>query len=144
MRSKGKGKGIRARDHTLSRAPKFPLPLSTQATQANTSPLDPVIRLPSTRGLRASSRFGVVLRSHASFARHKWRPCYQVSPHVSSPEWKFLNALYIRKGVDAKSGYFFYPVTLQDRAQFFTVNIQDGAERNIIVSLLLGLQFQVL
>ena len=46
--------------------------------------------------------------------------------------------------MDAKSGYFFYPVTLQDRAQFFTVNIQDGAERNIIVSLLLGLQFQVL
>ena len=26
MRSKGKGKGIRARDHTLSRAPKFPAP----------------------------------------------------------------------------------------------------------------------
>ena len=46
-RSKGKGKGIKAQDHgrgllsflprsphTLSRAPKFPLPLSTPATQA--------------------------------------------------------------------------------------------------------------
>ena len=46
--------------------------------------------------------------------------------------------------MDAKSGYVFYPVTSQDRVQFFTVNIQDGAERNVIVSLLLGLLFQVL
>ena len=37
-----------------------------------------------------------------------------------------------------------FPVTLQDRAQFFIVNSQDGAERNVIASLLLGLQFQVL
>ena len=29
-------------------------------------------------------------------------------------------------------------------AQFFTVNIQDGAQRNIIASLLLAPQFQVL
>ena len=39
---------------------------------------------------------------------------------------------------------FFYPMTSQDRAQFFTVNIQDGAERNVITSLFLGLQFDVL
>ena len=38
----------------------------------------------------------------------------------------------------------FYPVTSQDRAQFLTVNIQDGAERNGIDFLFLGLQFQVL
>ena len=33
----------------------------------------------------------------------------------------------------------FYPVTSQDRTQFFTVNLQDGAERNVIAFLLLGL-----
>ena len=38
--------------------------------------------------------------------------------------------------MDAKSGYF-NPVTQQDRAQFFTVNIPDGAE--LIASLLLTL-----
>ena len=38
----------------------------------------------------------------------------------------------------------FYPVTSQDRAQFLTVNIQDGAERNVIAFLFPGLQFQVL
>ena len=40
----------------------------------------------------------------------------------------------------AKSGYF---LTQERSAQFFTVNIQDGAQRNIIASLLLALQFQV-
>ena len=45
--------------------------------------------------------------------------------------------------MDAKSGYFCYPVTEQDRTEFVTVNVQDGAECNS-VSLLLGLQFQVL
>ena len=30
---------------------------------------------------------------------------------IRSPEWKFLNTLWIRNRVDAKSGYFFYPVT---------------------------------
>ena len=35
----------------------------------------------------------------------------------------------------------FFPVTLQDRAEFFTVNIQDGAESNVIASLPNGLQF---
>ena len=42
---------------------------------------------------------------------------------------------------------FLYPLTSEDRAQFFTVNIQDrdGAERNYdIASLPLGLKFQVL
>ena len=38
----------------------------------------------------------------------------------------------------------FYPVMSQERAQFLTVNIQDGAERNVIAFLFLGLQFQVL
>ena len=37
-----------------------------------------------------------------------------------------------------------YPVTSQERAQFFTVKIQDGTERNVIAFLILGLQFQVL
>ena len=46
--------------------------------------------------------------------------------------------------MDAKSIYFFYPVTSQDSAQFFTANIEDGAERNVIAFLRLGLQFQVL
>ena len=38
---------------------------------------------------------------------------------------------------------FFYPVMSQDRAKSFTVNIQGGAVRNVMASLLLGLQFQV-
>ena len=38
---------------------------------------------------------------------------------IRSPEWKFSNTLWIRNRVDAKSGKF-------------TVNIQDGAERNVI------------
>ena len=46
--------------------------------------------------------------------------------------------------MDAKSIYFVYPVTSQDSAQFFTANIEDGAERNVIAFLRLGLQFQVL
>ena len=33
----------------------------------------------------------------------------------------------------------FYPVTSQDRNQFFTVNLQDGAERSVVAFLLLGL-----
>ena len=39
---------------------------------------------------------------------------------------------------------FFYPVTSQARAKLFTVNIQDGAERNVITSFLVGLPFHVL
>ena len=40
--------------------------------------------------------------------------------------------------------YFFHPVTYLDRGRFFTVNIQDGAERNVSAYLLLKPQFQVL
>ena len=61
----------------------------------------------------------------------------RIRPHVSgvsgrrirSPEWKPLNPLCIRKRVNAKSGYFFNPLTSQDWAQFFTVNIQDGPRK---------------
>ena len=49
----------------------------------------------------------------------------------------FEYAMPIQNHMDAKSGYFFYPVTPHYRAQFFTVNIQDGAERNFFASLLL-------
>ena len=52
--------------------------------------------------------------------------------------------VWIRNRVDAKSLFFFNPVTSQDSAQFFTANIEDGAERNVIAFLRLGLQFQVL
>ena len=50
----------------------------------------------------------------------------------------FEYAMPIQNHMDAKSGYFFfYPVTLHYRTQFCTVNIQDGAERNVFASLLL-------
>ena len=41
---------------------------------------------------------------------------------IRCAEWKFLDTLWIRNLVDAKSGYVFYPVKQQDRARFFTVN----------------------
>ena len=37
---------------------------------------------------------------------------------------------------------FFYPVTSQDRAQFFTVNIQDGAERKLSLLHFLDFSFK--
>ena len=59
---------------------------------------------------------------------------YGVRPHVSgefagesgtfwirSPEWIFLNPIWIRNRVDAKSGYCFIRMTWQDRAHFLTV-----------------------
>ena len=52
---------------------------------------------------------------------------------ICSPEWKFLNTL----------GYgivWTLNPTSHDRAQFFTLNIQDGAEHNVIPSLLLELR----
>ena len=43
---------------------------------------------------------------------------------IRSPEWTFLNTLWIRNRVDAKPRFFFFfnPVTLNGRSQFFTVN----------------------
>ena len=69
-------------------------------------------------------------------------PAYEsVTFWICSPEWKFFNTPRIRNRVNAKSGYFFqwHYMHVQDQAQFFTVNIQDSAERNVIASLLNGL-----
>ena len=45
--------------------------------------------------------------------------------------------------MDAKSGYFLSSDVIRSSRVLY-VNIQDGAERNDIASLLLGLKFQVL
>ena len=64
----------------------------------------------------------------ASVHMHPVNPAYESATFwIRSPEWKFLNTLWIRNRVDAN---IFYPATWQDRAEFFTVNtvfcIQDG------------------
>ena len=82
----------------------------------------------------------------ASVRRIRWM--LHTNPQILNPLSRveiFEYAVWIRNRVD-----IFYPGAggggggSQDWAQFFTVNIQDGAERNVIASLLLGLQFQVL
>ena len=51
-------------------------------------------------------------------------PAYESATFwIRSPEWKFLNKLWIRNCVNAKYGYFFYAVTSLVRALFFTANI---------------------
>ena len=47
----------------------------------------------------------------------------QLFKSLSRAEEISESVLCIRECVDAKSGYFLYPLTSQDRAQFFTVNI---------------------
>ena len=54
---------------------------------------------------------------------------YGFPAHVSGESCSFRIRYAIRKRVDAKSGFFFYPLTSQDRVQFFTVNIQDGPSK---------------
>ena len=82
----------------------------------------------------------------ASVRRIRWM--LHTNPQILNPLSRveiFEYAVWIRNRVD-----IFYPGAgggwggSQDWAQFFTVNIQDGAEHNVIASLLLGLQFQVL
>ena len=77
---------------------------------------------------------------------HRIRWMRYTNPQILNPLSRvevFEYAVWTRNLVD-----IFYPGgeggATRDWAQFFTVNIQDGAERNVIASLLLGLQFQVL
>ena len=57
--------------------------------------------------------------THIRWIQHTKPQLFQSSLKCS-PEWIFLNTLWIRNR--AKYGYFFNSVTLQNRAQFFTVN----------------------
>ena len=88
------------------------------------------------------------------FLNPKYFLCrFGLRPHVSgvsririltflilSSEWKFLNTL-CRSRIfwTPNPDILFYPVTPHYLALFFTVNIQDGAERNVFASLLLWL-----
>ena len=58
-----------------------------------------------------------------------------INVQIRFPGWKCLNPLWIRKRVDAKSGIF-YPLTSQDRAEFFTVNIKKYPETSARASVL--------
>ena len=66
----------------------------------------------------------IFFQDSASVHTYSEYPAYE-SPNfwIRSPEWKFLNTLWIRIRMVARSGYFVYPMTSQDRAQFFIVNV---------------------
>ena len=80
----------------------------------------------------------------ASLHTYPVYPAYESATFwIRSSEGKFFNTVWIRNSVDAKSGYHFFLVQWRHKIEP-TMNIQGGAERNVIASLLLGLPFQVL
>ena len=89
----------------------------------------------------ATSVRNIFFAYSASVHTYPAYPAYKsTSLLMRSSEWKFLNTLCQSRIIwTPNPDIFFYPVTLHYRTQFFAMNIQDGAERNVFASLLLWL-----